>query len=98
MKIDLTRTPDTPDSGATRAASKQSENARTNLGMDQDTAKLSSGQATVAALAAQVNEAPEIRQDKVSALAELVRSGNYRVTPEQTADALVAHMTLAPAA
>jgi anti-sigma28 factor (negative regulator of flagellin synthesis) len=52
----------------------------------------------VQALAAQVNELPEIRQEKVAALGRAVQSGNYQVTPEQTADALLSELRTRPAA
>ena len=63
-----------------------------------DTAKLSVGRASVAALAAAANQLPEIRQEKVSALSQLLRSGAYQVTSEQTAEALLAHMSASSAA
>jgi hypothetical protein len=44
------------------------------------------------ALSATLSQLPEVRQEKVTALAELVRSGNYAVSSEQTAGALMAHM------
>jgi anti-sigma28 factor (negative regulator of flagellin synthesis) len=45
------------------------------------------------ALTATLSQLPEIRQEKVAALAELVRGGNYAVSPEQTAGALMAHLS-----
>jgi hypothetical protein len=98
MKIDLTRIPDTPDSAPATASAKLAGSESKGAVLSKDTAKLSMGQSTVEALAAKVNEAPEICQEKVAALAKLVRAGSYRTTPEQTAEAMIAHMTLAPAA
>jgi flagellar biosynthesis anti-sigma factor FlgM len=94
MKIDLTGIPDSLDSGSTRATARVTRDEHDNGSIAKDTATLSTGQDTVAALAAQVNQVPEIRQDKVAALAESVRTGNYAVTPRQTADAVIAYMTL----
>jgi anti-sigma28 factor (negative regulator of flagellin synthesis) len=37
----------------------------------------------------QANEAPEVRQEKVTALGLAIRQGNYHVTPEQTAAAML---------
>jgi flagellar biosynthesis anti-sigma factor FlgM len=98
MKIDLTGIPDTLDSATAKATPRVAANDRDHASNANDTATLSTGQGAVAALTAQVNQAPEIRQDKVAALAELVRTGNYAVTPRQTADAVIAHMTLTSAA
>ena len=41
---------------------------------------------------------PEIRQEKVAALAQMVRNGTYAVSSEQTADALMSQMRQLPAA
>jgi flagellar biosynthesis anti-sigma factor FlgM len=57
-----------------------------------DTAELSLDHARIGALAAQVNNLPEIRQEKVAALATAIRNGTYDVSPEQTADAMVTDM------
>lgn len=57
-----------------------------------DVAQLSTDYARVQALAAAVSQVPEVRQDKVAALAEMVHSGIYAVTPEQTADAMLSEM------
>lgn len=97
MKIDLAGIANTLDSVTARTAARVAGNERDNVPSATDTATLS-GQDTLAALSAQVNQAPEIRQDRVVALAELVRTGNYAVTPRQTADAVIAHMTLTSAA
>ena len=48
-------------------------------------------------LASQVNQLPEIRQDKVAALQRAVQAGNYHVTPAQTAGALFSAMQRSPA-
>jgi anti-sigma28 factor (negative regulator of flagellin synthesis) len=52
----------------------------------------------VQALAAKVNDVPEIRQERVAALAKAVRDGSYQVSPEQTAEALISHVMQAPMA
>jgi len=63
-----------------------------------DVAQLSSDHVRVQALTAAVSQLPEVRQEKVAALAQLVRSGTYSVTPQQTAEALISYMNLRPAA
>jgi negative regulator of flagellin synthesis FlgM len=55
----------------------------------EDTASLSSGASRVASLAAKAMEAPEIRQDKVSALRDAIRSGKYSVDSQKVADAML---------
>jgi len=57
-----------------------------------DVSKLSPDYVSAQAFTEAVNQLPEIRQDKVAGLAQLIRSGNYAVTPEQTAAALLSHM------
>jgi len=63
-----------------------------------DTSALSSGGANVLALAAAVNQLPDIRQEKVAALAQQVRGGTYSPPPEQSAAALMSYMLLPSAA
>jgi flagellar biosynthesis anti-sigma factor FlgM len=63
-----------------------------------DTAQLSSDQGRVQSLAAQVNNLPEIRQEKVEALRRVIRDGNYDVAPEQTAEAMLSETQARPAA
>lgn len=63
-----------------------------------DTARLSTDQARVASLAAQVNNLPEVRQQKVEALRRVIGDGSYQVTPEQTADAILAEIQIPSAA
>ncbi len=58
-----------------------------------DTAQLSADQVRVQALSAQVNALPEIRQEKVAALGRAIRDGTYQVSPEQTAEAMLAEFS-----
>ena len=44
------------------------------------------------ALTAGLSQLPEVREEKVAALAEKVQNGSYAVSPEQTAEALMSHM------
>jgi len=57
-----------------------------------DRAELSPDQARVQSLSAQVNALPEIRKEKVSALQNSIKQGNYDVSAEQTADAMISEM------
>jgi len=89
-----TRIPDAVETGQSRPSS--SVVAGSGSGLASDTAKLSTGQRAVQALAAKVNEVPEIRQERVAALAQAVRDGSYQVSPEQTAEALISHVMQSP--
>jgi len=57
-----------------------------------DVASPSADYARAQALTATLSQLPDVREEKVAALAEMVHSGNYTVSPEQTAEALMAHM------
>jgi flagellar biosynthesis anti-sigma factor FlgM len=58
-----------------------------------DFAQLSTDQVKVQALSTAVLQLPEIRQDRVAALAEQVQNGTYQVTAQQTAEALLTALT-----
>jgi flagellar biosynthesis anti-sigma factor FlgM len=58
-----------------------------------DRAQLSTDQVKIQALSAAVLQLPEIRQDKVAALAEQVKKGAYQVGAPQTAEALLTALT-----
>jgi flagellar biosynthesis anti-sigma factor FlgM len=64
----------------------------------EDQAQLSGLHVQVQALTAQALQLPEIRQDKVNALRQVVLSGNYQPSAEQTAGALFMHLLVEPAA
>jgi flagellar biosynthesis anti-sigma factor FlgM len=83
---DAAKPTSTPDSrGGVSAAS-----GKTSSGVDR--AELSLDQVRVSALAAKINDLPEVRQEKVAALADAIHSGNYNVSPEQTAEAMLSEM------
>jgi flagellar biosynthesis anti-sigma factor FlgM len=69
-----------------RAASQVAGRAQ----LPEDTAELSGDQLRVQSLAGQVKGLPDVRQQKVDALSLAIRQGRYDVTPEQTAEALLA--------
>ena len=58
-----------------------------------DSTQLSTDQVKIHALSTAVLQLPEIRQDKVAALAEQVRKGAYQVGAQQTAEALLTALT-----
>lgn len=94
-------TPEDNRTGAANSAGTSGTNAAPrNLGQDlgEDQAQLSGAHTQVLALSAQVAQLPEIRQERVQALRQAVESGQYRVSPEQVAGAVFAHMETAQAA
>jgi len=64
----------------------------------EDQAQLSGTHIQVQVLAAQALQFPEVRQEKVNALRQVVLNGSYRPSANQVADAVFAHMVAAPAA
>jgi anti-sigma28 factor (negative regulator of flagellin synthesis) len=58
----------------------------------QPTTEDSTYQSAVSALVAQVNRQPEIRQEKVAALAQQVRAGTHDIAPSETAEAIFADL------
>jgi flagellar biosynthesis anti-sigma factor FlgM len=101
MRIDLNAIiPEAPDPGNSTKSGSQAASASSNpekLGGG-DTATLSQDQGRIKTLAAQVTQLPEIRQEKVAALQRAIAEGNYRVTPEQSAEALLTVIQIGSAA
>jgi flagellar biosynthesis anti-sigma factor FlgM len=70
-----------------RAASKASADKRNS-----DPSEFLSAQSRAAVLASRVNQLPDVREEKVAAIARAVKWGTYQVTPEQTADAILSDL------
>lgn len=101
MRIDLNAIiPEGPDPGqSAKSGSRVASSASSSEGLaGADTARLSKDQGRVQALASQVSQLPEIRQDKVAALQRAIEEGNYRVTPGQAAEALISAIQIRAAA
>jgi flagellar biosynthesis anti-sigma factor FlgM len=101
MRIDLNAIiPEAPDPGqSTKSGSQLASGSSSAEGLaGGDTAKLSPDQGRVQELASQVNQLPEIRQDKVAALQRAIQEGSYRVTPGQSAEALISALQIRSAA
>jgi flagellar biosynthesis anti-sigma factor FlgM len=79
-----------PASGDTRIAA--------NSASGQDQAQLSGVHVQVQALTAQALQLPDVRQEKVNALRQVVLGGNYQPSAGQTAEALFMHVLVEPAA
>lgn len=94
--------PGTQLSESSRATAKNSATpeASSLVGnpLGQDLAQLSSGHAQIQALAAQAARLPEVRTERVSALREAVRSGNYNPAPQTLASAVFSHLIVGKAA
>ena len=84
-------------SGAQNTAPAAS-NIPTSTGLVSDQAQLSPAHAQVQALASQVAQLPEVRQERVVALRQTLQSGSYRPSPEHVAQALFVHMIAGSAA
>jgi flagellar biosynthesis anti-sigma factor FlgM len=100
MRIDLNAS--SPEALDPRQSTKPgsqpaSGSSSTTAQVGVDTAKFSPDQARAQQLASQVNQMPEMRQDKVAALQRAVQAGTYQVTPAQTAGALFSAMQRSPA-
>ena len=102
MRIDLNSQTQSPPensrtgSSSTAAVSNISSSANNPLGEDQ--ANLSGTHVQIQSLAAQVLQFPEVRQEKVNALRQVVLDGSYQPTSKQIASALLAHVSATPAA
>jgi len=93
MRIDLNASVgQLPDAGLAGKASLRALGAGSDA-PQADSAQLSTDQAKVNALRAAVLQLPEIRQEKVAALAEQVQKGSYAVSAEQTGEAVLAALS-----
>jgi flagellar biosynthesis anti-sigma factor FlgM len=91
MRIDLNaNVGQTPDAGPT--GSRAVSGAGSTV-PEADSAQLSTDQVKVQALSAAVLQLPEVRQEKVTALAEQLQKGSYQVSAQQTAEAVLNALT-----
>jgi flagellar biosynthesis anti-sigma factor FlgM len=105
MRIDSNQAPsELPESGRSSNPSQASAASRTPASgvlanvFGGDQAQVSGGQVRVQALAAQALQLPEVRQEKVNSLRQLILDGSYQASSNQVAEALFAHLLVAPAA
>jgi flagellar biosynthesis anti-sigma factor FlgM len=91
MRIDLYgRTPETAD--ADRPNKSGSRTSRAGSGehaAGQDEADISFDHSRLSKLEAQANQVPEIRAERVQALARSLRDGTYQAKPDETAEAML---------
>lgn len=98
MRIDLGSNLLPPDGTPSVQSGARSGEAVKSSGPESDSAQLSTDHFSAAALTAAVSQFPEVRQEKVAALAEQLRAGNYEVSAKQTAEAMVSQMRASQAA
>jgi flagellar biosynthesis anti-sigma factor FlgM len=105
MRIDSSQAaPLLPESGRSgnpspaSAATTASTSSVLGSVLGEDQAQLSGAHVQVQALTAQVLQFPEIRQEKVNTLRQLVLGGSYQPSANQLAEAVLAHMLAPPAA
>jgi flagellar biosynthesis anti-sigma factor FlgM len=93
MRIDLNSVPQpSPESDRSSASSTaaHASSAAGNQaeGVDVDQAQFSGAHVQVQALAAQVLQLPEVRQERVHALRLAIQNGDYQPSPEEVAGAV----------
>lgn len=99
MRVDLhTSINQAPDSGKPGKPDLPSGSGSKGSELAADVANPSAHYVRTHEVTAALSQLPDVRQEKVSALAEMVRSGNYAVTAEQTAEAMISHMVSRAAA
>jgi flagellar biosynthesis anti-sigma factor FlgM len=86
MRIGL-NTPHPPEISTDRASSSSASTQAASATPQVD--KFSGDSVSLNSLAAQALQVPEIRQDKVNGLRQQIASGEYRVDPQKTADAML---------
>ena len=69
------------------AAAKSSAEERTS-----DPSEFLCAQSRAAVLASHVNQLPDVREEKVAAIANAVKRGTYQVSPEQTAAPILSEL------
>jgi flagellar biosynthesis anti-sigma factor FlgM len=100
MRIDLSQGAQLlPENGRLTHSSPASVGDGLSAGaVGEDQAELSGAHVQAQALAAQVLQFPEIREEKVNALRQVVLGGSYRPESSQIAEAVFAHLLNSPAA
>jgi flagellar biosynthesis anti-sigma factor FlgM len=83
-----------PESGRTgnQSAASASPQPSTGSALGEDQAQLSGSHLQVQVLASQALQFPEVRQEKVNALRQVVQDGSYRPSSTQVADAMFSHL------
>lgn len=99
MRIDPQYAPQPlPEADRRSSGQAAASSSASRLQSGEDQAQFSGAHVQVEALAAQAAQLPEIRQERVQSLRDVVRSGAYMSDPKKTAGAMVAQMISGPAA
>jgi hypothetical protein len=100
MRIDSNHAQPLPEGGRSIDPSPARVDARAGAGsaLGEDSAQLSGTHVQVQGLVIQALQYPEIRQEKVNALRQVVLAGSYDPTSKQIAEGVFAHMLVTPAA
>jgi len=80
------------------SGAKDTSPQTSNAALGEDEAQLSGTHIQAQALTAQALQFPEVRQEKVNALRQVVEDGRYGPGSDRIAEAMLGHMTIEPAA
>jgi flagellar biosynthesis anti-sigma factor FlgM len=81
-----------PESSVSRPNASSAGAGSAAAATGQDQAQLSGAHVQVQALVAQALQFPEVRQEKVNALRQVVLAGNYRPSASQVANSVFSHL------
>lgn len=98
MRVNLNQAAQTAAESNTASSATRNNQAPASGVFGEDQAQLSGVHVQVQALAAQAAQLPEVRQERVNALRQVVSEGNYHPGADQVAQAIFDHMLAAPAA
>jgi flagellar biosynthesis anti-sigma factor FlgM len=89
-----------PESSLTSQSASSAVAAQTTAagGPGEDQAQLSGAHVQIQALVAQALQFPEVRQEKVNALRQVVLEGNYHPSASDVANSVFSHLLVAKAA
>jgi flagellar biosynthesis anti-sigma factor FlgM len=94
MKVDLNSVDSSTLSSVTSAQRGQNANAAASATpaepeVGEDKTTLSSDSASIKALTTKAMESSEVRQDKIEALRQAIKSGQYKIEPDKIAQAMI---------
>jgi flagellar biosynthesis anti-sigma factor FlgM len=88
MKIDGVSSPDAQPLVLVTATSRKGLNSPQALGTERSEGTSFSARSTASDLAVELQDLPEVRNERVAALKEAIQVGQYQVSDSQIADAL----------
>jgi len=93
MRIDLTTNsmPELERSQSSASSAKTGQSPTNGVPANaDDVAQLSTGSDAIANLRAQLNQVPDVRQQRVEYLRQAISAGQFAVSPDRIADAMLA--------